>query len=77
MLTSRDLNKIDNLITKRTEEVVERVINRRVKIIVKKEIKTLDNKIIRKINLLISYFENEFLPLEKRVTRVEKHLNLN
>ncbi|OGK29836.1 hypothetical protein A3F29_00110 [Candidatus Roizmanbacteria bacterium RIFCSPHIGHO2_12_FULL_33_9] len=77
MLTSRDLNKIDKLITKRTEEVVERVVNRRVKIIVKKEIKTLDNKIIRKINLLISYFENEFLPLEKRVTRVEKHLNLN
>lgn len=77
MLTSRDLNKIDNLITKRTEEVVERVINRRVKIIVKKEIDTLENKIVSKLNLLISYFENEFNPLEKRVTRVEKHLNLN
>lgn len=77
MLTSRDLNLIDNLITKRTEQVVERVINRRVKIIVKKENESLENKIIRKMNLLISYFENDFTNLKNRVNIIEKHVGLN
>ena len=77
MLTSNDLIKIDNLITKKTEEIVERVIDNKVNFIVKKHLQVFEKKIIKKLNLVISLFENNHVALEGRVMRIEKHLNLN
>lgn len=69
MLTSTDLIKIDGIVKRRVDQSVDKSI--------KKHLKIFEEKFVRKLNLLLSYFENEFVPLDKRVTRVEKHLNLN
>ena len=45
--------------------------------LIKKIIKSSEQRIIRKINIVISLFENEFVNLRNRVDRIEKHLNLN
>ncbi|OGK29787.1 hypothetical protein A3F29_03120 [Candidatus Roizmanbacteria bacterium RIFCSPHIGHO2_12_FULL_33_9] len=65
MLTTNDLNRV--------EEIVNRVVNK----VVDRKISGLENKVIRKINIIISHFEGEDLNIEKRVERIEKHLNLN
>lgn len=42
----------------------------------KKELKKGFNKIDKKLDIIISTFDREYLGLNKRVTRVENHLNL-
>ena len=39
-----------------------------------KSLKSLENKIIRKINQVLEFMENETFPLKRRVDRVESHL---
>ena len=65
MLTTNDLNRV--------EEIVNRVVNK----VVDRKISGLENKVIRKINIIISHFEGEDLNIEKSIERIEKHLNLN
>jgi len=61
MLTKEDFSEIDKRIDR----------------IVKKRLEAFEKRVISKLNLLISYFEKEHFSLEGRVTRIEKHLNLN
>lgn len=61
MLTKEDLSKID----------------RRIEIIVKKSLDAFETRITKKLNLIISLIENNYINHEGRITRVEKHLNLN
>ncbi|MEX1052219.1 MAG: hypothetical protein WEC80_00030, partial [Patescibacteria group bacterium] len=65
MLTNNDLNRI--------EEIVYRIVND----VVDKKIAGLENRIVRKLNIIISHFEGKDLNIEKRVERIEKHLNLS
>lgn len=61
MLIQEDLSKID----------------RRIEIIVKKGLDAFETRITKKLNLIISLIENNYISHEGRITRIEKHLNLN
>lgn len=61
MLTKEDLSKID----------------KKIDITIKKRLDLFENRITKKLNLLISFFDNDFVSHENRITRIEKHLNLN
>ena len=61
MLTKEDLSEIDKRIDR----------------IVKNRLDLFEKRITKKLNILISYFEKKHFSLEGRVTRIEKHLNLN
>ena len=65
MLTSNDLLQI--------EKIVEKTVDR----IVMKRIEASERKIINKINLVISFLDNEVASLKNRVERIEQHLKLN
>jgi hypothetical protein len=67
MLTKQDLQAIDNLLAKRTDEIVTKHINP-----IKKDIV----KIQKDINLIVSFFDREHTNLRRRVSRIEDHLHL-
>lgn len=45
--------------------------------LIKKRVEVSERKIINKINIVISLFNDEIGTLKSRVDRIEKHLNLN
>ncbi len=61
MLTSADLEQID----------------KRIDNIVKKRLNLFETRIIKKLNIIISLFENELSSLKNRVNIIEKHVGLN
>jgi len=66
MLTSTDLEKIGNLVTKKIEPL-------------SKDVKTIKSDIVhirRDINMVIGAFDREYLDLRKRIDRIEDHLQL-
>ena len=42
-----------------------------------KKLRLFENRITKKLNLIISLIENNYFNHEGRITRIEKHLNLN
>jgi hypothetical protein len=63
MLTKTDLKAIDNLFTKRFREE-------------NKPIKEDIAKMRKDINLIVSFFNQEYVNLRTRVERIEEHLHL-
>lgn len=61
MLTKEDLSKI----------------NSRIEIIVKRSLDAFETRITKKLNLIISLIENNYINHEGRIIRIEKHLNIN
>lgn len=52
-------------------------IDKRIDNIVKKRLNLFETRIIKKLNIIISLFENEFSSLKNRVNIIEKHVGLN
>lgn len=73
MLTKTDLKQIDNLISKRLQNVAT-------KDSLKEELKPIKSdvaKIRKDIDVIIALFDREYVNLRKRVEKIEEHLGLS
>lgn len=74
MLTKKDLQSIGELIDTKLDEKLESKLEQKLKPI-RKSLKRLDS-IEKKLDTTIRFFDNTAINHEKRIKRVEKHLNL-
>lgn len=73
MLTKTDLKQIDNLISKRLQNVA-------IKDSLKEELKPIKSdvaKIRKDIDVIIALFDRKYINLRKRVEKIEEHLGLS
>ena len=71
MLTKEDLSAIEKVLDRKLEEKLETKLEEKLK-----PIKFSIKKIQNDQKAIISLFDKEYLDLEKRVTKIEDHLQL-
>jgi len=79
MLSDKDLNAIDKLVTKRFKEE-GKSIRQDTRGIIKAEIKPLEKQVFKmrkNIDIMIKMFDRDYLGFQSRVHRIEKHLRLS
>ena len=72
MLTKEDLLSIQKLLDERLDLRLATQYS-----LIQKDIRNLERKMIRKMNIIINGFDNEYSELRTRAERIENHLGFN